>query len=493
MLLPLLLAAGLASASSQEAQSNTDTLVVGTLTEPVSLEPHRATDLVGSEIVASVCQTLVRLQPGTLRPEGVLATTWATLDQRSWTLTLREGVRFHDGTLFDADAVVGNVEHLARERTFSGRAERIGPYVVQITLDQPNAALLSTLSQPFFSIQSPRRLEGPGSDMPVGTGPFRLVRSAPGLVELEAFDRYWEGPPRLRRLVYRRFEDADALVEGLRTGTVDVSKAIDQGRVEELRAEPDITLDSQTGLNVSFVALNNERPPFDDPRVRLAVAQALDRAGIVARVLDGHGEPANSPLPPALATDLRGRQLVMDREGSEGLLSRAGLPDGFRTTLSVSAAPRSYLPEPIRLAEMVQLDLIRIGLEVVVQEVSTWADHVGLTAEGDFDMALLGWQADTLDPNDFLTVLLDSGSIGTTNRSRYRSPEMDSLLKRARMESAPRMRLALYGQAQALFEEDMPFVPLYHASVFTARRREVEGLVVGPTGGLRYEQAWKSR
>ncbi len=475
------------------APAREDTLVVGTLADPVSLEPHRATDLVGAEIVASICETLVRLRPGSLRPEGVLATTWATLDQRSWTFTLREGVRFHDGTVFDADAVVGNLEHLARERAFEGRAERIGPHVVQITLEQPNAALLSTLSQPFFSIQSPRFLEGPGSDLAVGTGPFRMARTLPGQVELEAYERYWRGAPRLRRLVFRRYETADALIQGLLTGEVDVSSAIDQGRVEELRAREEITLDSQTGLNLCYLALNNERPPFHDPRARLALARAVDRKGIIGTVLEGHGEPAHGPLPPSLsATDLRTRQLVLDRDGARRLLARAGQPDGFRTTLTVSAAPRAYLPEPRLVAELVREALARVGVEVRIREVESWAEHVGITSRGEYDMALLGWQADTLDPNDFLTVLLDSDSIDTTNRCRYRSEEMDLLLKRARMERAPSIRSALYRRARALFQEEMPFVPLYHASVFTARRRGVEGLVIGPTGILRYDRVWKT-
>jgi ABC-type oligopeptide transport system substrate-binding subunit len=125
------------------------------------------------------------------------------------------------------------------------------------------------------------------------------------------------------------------------------------------------------------------------------------------------------------------------------------------------------------------------------REVASWTEHVALTSRGDFDLALLGWQADTLDPNDFLTALLDSGSIGTTNRARYRSGAMDGLLKRARMDSAPLERLSLYRQAQELFQADMPFVPLYHSSVFTAHRRDVRGVIIGPTGILRYDKAWK--
>ena len=126
-----------------------------------------------------------------------------------------------------------------------------------------------------------------------------------------------------------------------------------------------------------------------------------------------------------------------------------------------------------------------------LREVESWAEQVAVTSRGDYELALLGWRADTLDPNDFLTALFDSGSIGTTNRSRYRSAAMDGLLKRARQDRAPASRLALYRQAQDLVQNDLPFVPLYHSAVLTAYRREVRGLVIGPTGVLRYDKAWK--
>ena len=157
----------------------------------------------------------------------------------------------------------------------------------------------------------------------------------------------------------------------------------------------------------------------------------------------------------------------------------------------MSRAPRPYLLEPLRVAARIRDDLARVGLVVRLRQVASWAEHVALTSRGDFEMALLGWQADTLDPNDFLTALVDSESIGTTNRSRYRSTAMDGLLKRARQDSAPGARLLLYRQAQDLVQNDMPFVPLYHSSVFTTHRQQVRGLVIGPTGVLRYDKAWK--
>jgi ABC-type transport system substrate-binding protein len=481
----LLLAALLATAPA-------DTLVVGTLADPATLEPHRATDIVGAEIVASVCETLVRFRPGALQPTGLLATAWATSDQRVWTFTLRRGIRFHDGALLDADAVIANIEHLRGVRGFPGQAERVGPHVVEITLERPNAALLSTLSQPFFAMQSPRRLSGPGSETPVGTGPFRIEASRPGLVELAAFDEHWAGAPRLRRVAFQRYADEDALARALVAGEADISSALGPTRAAALREQPAVTLDSQTGLNLIYLAPNNERSPLRDVRVRRALSRAIDRPGLVREVLDGHAEVAHTALPPTLfGHDTRARELVLDLEAARRLLASARLPDGFETTLTVSRAPRPYLVDPLRVAGRLRDDLARIGVTVRLREVATWTEHVDLTSRGEFDLALLGWQADTLDPNDFLTALLESGSVGTTNRSRYRSPAMDALLKRARMDSASATRLARYREAQDLFQGDMPFVPLYHSSVFTAHRREVRGLVIGPTGILRLDKAWK--
>jgi peptide/nickel transport system substrate-binding protein len=469
-----------------------DTLVVGTLADPGSLAPHQATDIVAADIVSSVCETLVRVRPGSLRHEGVLATSWASADQRVWTLTLRENVRFHDGAVLDADAVVGNLEHLRRLRGFPGRSERLGPHLVQITLDRPNSALLSTLSQPFFAIQSPGRLTGPGSDVPVGTGPFRFSAAREGVVELTAFEGHWAGPPRLRRVVFRRFPDEATLADAIATGDADVTSAVGPARADRLRSQAGAMLDSQTGLNVIYLALNNERPPFTDPRVRRAVSRAIDRAALVRDVLAGHAEAADTVLPPTLFShDTRTRELVLDFDAARRLLAGARRSQGFETTLTVSRAPRPYLPEPVRVAERLRDDLARVGVVVRLREVPSWAEHVRLTSRGEFDLALLGWQADTLDPNDYLTALVDSGSVGSTNRSRYRSEEMDRLLKRARMESAPRARLDLYREALDLLQHDMPLVPLYHASVFTAQRREVLGLIIGPTGILRYDKAWK--
>jgi ABC-type transport system substrate-binding protein len=466
-----------------------ETLVVGLLAHPPSLDPHRATDLVSAAIVSNVCEGLVRARHGSGRPEPALATTWATVDNRSWTFTLRPGVRFHDGAPLDAEAVVQNFARLSGVQGFHGRAERLGPLLVSITLERPNAALLATLSQPFFTLQSPAQL---GKPQPIGTGPFRFASAAGGEVRLAANTAYWGGAPRLAGVVFRRYPSEDALVAGLLAGVVDVTSAIGQRRLDSLRSQPQVALDTQTGLNLALLSLNNERPPFSDRRVRQAVARALDRESLVSRVLGGHGEPARNPLPPSLwAYRTRTRELVRDLPAARRLLAEAGLAGGFDTTLMAVDAPRPYLPHPLSVASLVRDALAEVGARVRVVQAPSWPEYLARGSRGEYEMALFGWQADSTDPNDFLSALLASEAIGSTNRSRYRSPEMDALLKRGRMAAGAEERRTIYDEVQRLFQREMPWVPLYHVSVFTAYRRPVQGLSLGPTGVVRYDRTWK--
>lgn len=470
-----------------------DTLVVGVLSEPVSLDPHRATDVVSAAVVASVCEPLVRFRPDGERPEAALATTWATVDARTWTFTLREGVRFHDGSPLDADAVIANLASLRRERAFAGRAERVGRHVVSITLDRPNAALLATLSQPFFAIQSPRELaRGPGG-RPVGTGPFRLAEARPGEVRLAASPDYWGGPPRLRHLVFRRYAGEQALIEALLAGQVDFTASLGHGAVARLHEEKGVSIDSQTGLNIAFLSVNNERRPLDDRRVRLAIAKAVDRRALVRELLDGQGEPARNPLPPSLwGYGMRTKELIQDLPAARRLLREAGYPDGFEAVLMAVDAPRPYNPHPLQLAERLRADLAAVGIRARLDVVPTWAEYLARGSRGEYDLAVMGWQADSTDPNDFLLALLASESIGATNRSRYASAQMDTLLKRGRRGAASGERLSAYRSAQELFQRDMPWVPLYHVPVFTAYRSSVRGLTLAPTGIVRFDKVWKA-
>jgi ABC-type transport system substrate-binding protein len=326
----------------------------------------------------------------------------------------------------------------------------------------------------------------------VGTGPFRIAAVRPGQVELEANPDHWAGAPRLKRVVFRRLPDEDALVTALLAADVDLTSAVGQDRVGRLRTDPRVTFDSRIGLNVAFLCPNNEKGPLRDVRVRQALARGLDRAQLVERTLGGHGETARNPLPPSLwGYDRRTKDLALDPASARRLLAEAGYAQGLDLELVVADSPRPYLPSPRRVAQEIREDLLAIGVRTRLREIPTWAEYTERVTRGDYEMALLGWQADTMDPNDFLSALLASDSIGTTNRSRYRSAAMDAILKRGRMGSDPDSRLSAYHEAQSLFQKDMPWIPLYHGSVFTVHRRSLRGLNLGPTGLVRYDKAWK--
>lgn len=471
--------------------SPADTLVVGSLADPVVLDPHRAIDLVAASIVSVVCEPLVRDRPDGIHFEPALATSWATRDNRVWTFTLRAGVSFHDGTPLDADAVVANVDHLRQVRAFKGSAGRLGPLAVTVTLDHPNAALLSTLSQPFFTLVSPRQLSA-SNPKPVGTGPFRLLTAKPGLVELQANPAYWGDPPRLQRILFRRLPDEGALMTALLAGEVDVTSALTLESHPRLEGSPDLVVVARVGHNLAYLALNNERPPFTDPRVRRAVALAIDRPALVSDLLGGHGEAARNPLPPSFwGYATRTRELVHDPAAARRLLGQAGLGQGFEAAILAVDASRPYLPAPLPLAARLRDDLAQVGIRLRQELASSWTDYAERGNRGQYDLAVFGWQADTMDPNDFLSAVLSSDAVGSSNRSRYRSFAMNGLLTQARRGTGHQERSQVYAEAQALFQKEMPFVPLYHVAVFTASRRSLRGLTVGPTGFLRFDKAWK--
>jgi peptide/nickel transport system substrate-binding protein len=336
---------------------------------------------------------------------------------------------------------------------------------------------------------------GPRSNaQPIGTGPFRFGRRVPGRVEIERNPDYWGGPPWLSKVIFRRFPQQDALLAAVADGRVCVTSALSQDRIERLRDPPEVNVVSQVGLNIAFLSINNEHAPYGDTRVRQAIARAVDRPGLVTDILAGQGEPARNPLPPGLGGYATlTKELVLDRVTARRLLADAGFPEGFETSIMAPATPRPYMPAPVELAHRISADLSAVGVRARVVVVSRWAEYLARATRGDYEMAVLGWQADTTDPNDFLSALLASESIGTTNRSRYRSAAMDSLLKRGRMISQLAERWTVYREAQELFQSDIPWVPLYHVASFAAHSCFVRDLQVGPTGILRYQNVWKTQ
>ncbi|PZN08507.1 MAG: ABC transporter substrate-binding protein [Bacillota bacterium] len=489
-----------------------DTLVWGRGGDSVSLDPANVTDGESMKVTHQIFDTLVEFKEGSTEVEPWLATEWQVSDDgRVWTFELRQGVKFHDGTAFNAEAVVFNFERWMHsdnpyrypdqkfeyyaymfggfdDKSVIETVEAVDEYTVRFTLREPLAPFLQNLAMPCFAIASPEAIKKYGADFgrhPVGTGPYKFVEWIPDQqITLEAFDEWWGGPPKTKRIVYRAIKDNSARLAELKAGTIDVMEdpnpselgTVDPSRFEILYREPN---------NVGYLALNNDKEPFHDVRVRQAIAHAINKQAIVEAFWGELGQVAKNPMPPTM---MGYNEAVQDHEynpdKAKELLAQAGYPNGFETELWAMPVPRPYMPEPQKIAEAIQQHLAKVGIraEIVTHE---WDIYLEKTGNGEHPMALLGWVGDNGDPDNFLYVLLDKDNAktpGAGNIAFYRSDEVHRLLVQAQRNLQPDERERLYQQAQEIIKRDVPMVPIAHARAPIIARKGVEGLVPSPLG-----------
>ncbi len=491
------------------------TLVYGKGQDAVRLDPADITDGESAIVCRSIFEGLVRYKLDSTEVAPCLAETWEVSDNGLiWTFHLRPGVKFHDGTPCDAEAVEFSFErqrdpehpyHLGQfvywQSMFQAveRVHAVGPLTVAIELNRPYAPLLSNLAMFSAAIVSPAAVRRYGRDFnsnPVGTGPFRMRdwRRQEKIV-LEAFAEYWDGRPYLDRLIFKPVPDNTARLLQLVTGAVDVMDGINPEDLEAIRKNSDLKLLEQPGMNLAYLAFNQLRPPFDDRRVRLAVRLAVDRAAIVEHLYYGTAIPAVNPLPPTLWGYNSGIALdERNLEKARTLLNEAGHPNGFETTLWAMSIPRPYLPQPKKAAEIIKQNLADIGIDVKIISYE-WGTYLEKTQKGEHDMCLLGWSADNGDPDNFLYVLLDKDNtkVGSaSNVSFYRSDELHEVLLQAQDISDLAERARLYRLAQEIIYRDAPMIPLSHVNQTLALSRRVHDLVITPMDEKYFHRVWIS-
>ncbi|MEZ6186948.1 MAG: ABC transporter substrate-binding protein [Planctomycetota bacterium] len=496
------------------------TLVFGRGQESVTLDPANATDGESVKVIVNVFDTLVRYAEGSTQVEPSLAEKWDVSEDRlTWTFTLREGATFHDGSPVDAEAVVFSMErqrdpeHPFHQGEFVYWNDQFGavrsveasdPRTVVFQLSEPFVPFLQNLAMFSASIVCPSeftRLQEAGTKdvgaafaiAPVGSGPFKFKEWRPSeALILEAFDAYWGGRPKLDEVIFRAIGDNNSRLQLLKKGELHGMDGINPADVQGLEQEDSIELHLlKPGSNTAYLAFNNLKEPFTDPRVRRACAMALNLEKVASSLYYGLAVPAKNLLPPTIRgynDALPARE--QDKEGAKKLLAEAGFPDGFESTVWVFTNPRPYMPQPSKTAQYVKNALAQIGVkvEVVTKE---WASYLEEVEKAEHDMAFMGWSSDNGDPDNFLYVLLSKHSTkegSASNISFYRSDMVTTLLEDARKEFDPAQRDALYQKAQAQIYEDVPMVPLVHNVFVVAMRKEVKGFTMHPLNELRFHK-----
>jgi peptide/nickel transport system substrate-binding protein len=492
--------------SGSETASKKDTLVYGRGGDSTSLDPITTTEGETFKVTENIFETLLQYgdQDTTINPG--LAEKWeVSPDNLTYTFTLRKGVKFHDGTDFNADAVVFNFE-----RWMTGDADKFPYYTmfggfkgeeghvikevtavdestVKFVLTRPQAPFLKNLAMSPFGIASPTAVEAAGDkfrESPVGTGPFKFVEwKQNDRIVLEKNEDYWQdGFPKLNKVIFRVIPENTARLNALSNGEIDVMDGLNNSDEASVSGNDKLQVIKRPSMNVGYLGFTTTRKPFDNKLVRQALNHAVDKKSIIDSFYGGQAVEAVNPMPSSIEGYNDAIEAYpFDLDKAKELLAEAGYPDGFEMDLWAMPVARPYMPEGMKVAEVIQESFSKIGVKAKIQTVD-WATYLDKAGKGEFDAFMLGWTGDNGDPDNFLYTLLDKDSIGSNNYSHYSSDELHEVLIAAQTETDQAKRNELYKKAQEIIHDDAPWTPLVHSTPLLAASKDVANYLPHPTG-----------
>jgi glutathione transport system substrate-binding protein len=474
---------------------------------PRSMDPGDHTASVTSTILEPMYEGLV-LRDKDLKIAPSLATEWTNSEAgKVWTFKLRPGVKFHDGTPFNAEAVVHSFERFldkSRGLAAAGRitaviasVKAIDDTTVEFTLKAPYSGFLTLLTTNTAKIVSEKADEaGNLGAVPVGTGAFKFVEWKSGEYVLEARnDNYWGDKPSMDELKFTWSGEASVLSMSVQSGNADVVYPLPPTFAPTIKSNPDLKLLDTEGSFVYWMSLNTKLKPLDNVKVRQALNFATDRGALVAALLRGYGTAANSPLPPtnpfydkSLAT------YTYDPEKAKALLAEAGLPNGF--TMTTAVAQRDA---PIAEALQGMWAKVGVTLDIRNQESGVWsktafADPAGKQAD-NLASTIASWSSGSFNPDLQLRPLYAtaSWSPGGANLGFFSDPHLDELIDKGAAEIDDAKAKVIYEDAQKLINEEAPHVLLYSRRDLVATSAKVSNVWMTPGGVVTVQYAIKAK
>ena len=442
-----------------------------------------------------------------------------------FTFHLRRGVKWHSNALFkptrefNADDVLFSFSRQGSEANtyhkVSGGGyeywgdmgfdkliksiDKVDDNTVKFTLSAPQTPFLADLAMDFASIQSaeyadvlmkagkPEQID----QQPIGTGPFEFVAyQQDATIRYRKFADYWGPKAKLDALVFSINKDPAVRLAKLRANECQVAAYPSPADLPGIKADPNLVLLQQPGLNIGYLAFNTQKPPYTDKRVRQALNMAIDKAAILQAVYQGAGQAAKNLIPPTMWSYNNDVQdYPYDPAAARKLLAEAGYPDGFSTDLWAMPVQRPYNPDARRVAELMQADLQKVGVKVTVVSYE-WGEYRKRIAAGEHQAAEYGWTGDNGDPDNFFTPLAscDAARVGGGSASKWCNKDFDALIQKAATLPKQEDRAKLYEQAQVIMHDDAPFFLIAHSITFQPLRKTVVGYTQSPLGAHLFDQ-----
>ena len=522
--IPFLVGASLlASAPFAQAATN---LVFCSEGSPAGFDPGQYTT--GTDFDASaetIYNRLSQFERGGTNVEPGLATSWdISPDNLTYTFHLRDGVKFHTTPYFkptrdfNADDVLFTFNRmLDKDMPFRkayptefpyftdmgmdkniAKVEKIDDKTVKFTLNTVDAAFIQNLAMSFASIQSAEYAEqllkqGKPADInqkPVGTGPFVFKSyQKDSNIRYTGNKDYWKPEDvKIDNLIFAITTDPSVRMQKLKKDECQVTLYPRPADLEALKADPNLQMPQQAGFNLGYIAYNvmdkikgsNEPNPMAQLKVRQALDMSVNKQQIIDSVYQGAGQLAVGSMPPTQwSYDTTIKDAPYDPEKAKELLKEAGIKPGTEITLWAMPVQRPYNPNAKLMAEMLQSDWAKIGINAKIMTYE-WGEYIKRSKGGENGAMLIGWSGDNGDPDNWLGTLFGCDAIEGNNFSKWCNPQFDKLVKAAKATTDVAERTKLYQEAQQLIKQQVPMTPIAHSTVYQPMRKNVEGFKISP-------------
>jgi dipeptide transport system substrate-binding protein len=489
---------------------------------PENFTPAMNTTGTSFDAARPVYNKLVEFAPGSTTAGPALAESYTVSpDGLTLTFKLRKGVKFHSGVNgftptrdLNAEDVIWSFNRMWKPdhpyAKVSGGAydyfndmsmpdllasvEKGGDdLTVIIKLNKPNAPIIANLAMDFATIHSaeyadylmkkgtPEQFD----QIPVGTGAFSFVTyQKDAVIRYKANPDYFAGKPKIDDLIYAITPDATARYAKLKANECQIMVAPNPADLDAMSKDADINLMSQAGLNIGYMAMNAQKPPFDKVEVRKAIAMAIDRGAILKEIYQGAGQQAKNPIPPTMwSYDESTVDIPYDPAKAMDMLKAAGVTN-LQTDLWWMPVQRPYNPNAKRMAEMVQADLAKVGITATLVSYE-WGEYRKRMQAGEHQMGFLGWTGDNGDPDNFLAVLLGcdkTGKPAAQNIPKWCDANFQAAIVKAAEITDQAERTKLYQDAQKIVAAQTPWLNIAHSTVFEPVRKSVSGYKISPFG-----------